>query len=352
MMNKQIYLKELSKLKKRMQSVPNTQFTAYAKVVALTTVTIRWEKVALLTKKLDKHPYLYAKEILENAAVLFDSLIDISYIEHEKNKFSDGKSHVKESKHQQLYNEIWDRYDEKTYREFIDRSLHRVKVNKLEKLIKGKKCIDFGCGNGHACFAFLELGAEFTAGIDFGEKSVDYAKRYAKTHKWDKKSQFKQATVYKTGFPTDYFDYAIQNGVFHHLKSEDEGVAEVQRVLKKGGWLWYYVDGQGAVCMDLADVAVEILKDVPVLFIEQVLNSLNVSRNKTVHIMDTLSATYVHQSWEQVTKRLAKFGFGNFRRLTGGYITDFDLDRIKKDKYGKEKFGCGDLRILCQLIKK
>ena len=351
-MNKDGYLEELQKLKKLMQKFKNSQFSAYAKVVALTTIVIRWEKVALLTKQLKKHPYFYVQQIIQDAAVLFKSLVDIAYIESEERNLRGEKSYFQEKKHKELYNEIWDRYDEKSYREFIDRSIHRVKVNRLTNLIKDKRCIDFGCGNGHACFAFLELGAMLVAGIDFGDKSVAYAKRYARSHGWDKKSKFKLTTVYETGFPSDYFDYAIQNGVFHHLSNDEKAIQEVRRVLKKGGWFWYYVDGEGAVCMNLADTAVEILKDVPVLFIEQVLNSMNVSRNKTVHIMDTLSATYIHSSWDEATKKLAKFGFGNFRRLTGGYVTDFDLDRIQKDKYGKEKFGGGDLRILCQLIKK
>ena len=68
--------------------------------------------------------------------------------------------------------------------------------------------------------------------------------------------------------------------------------------------------------------------------------------------MDGLNATYRHTSYKEITNRLSQFGFGNFKRLSGGFETDFDLDVIQKDPYGKEKFGEGDLRILCQLIDK
>ena len=63
-------------------------------------------------------------------------------------------------------------------------------------------------------------------------------------------------------------------------------------------------------------------------------------------------ATYSRTTWADITKKLNEFGFGNFKRLTGGSQTDFDLDRIESDPYGKEKFGEGDLRILCQLLEK
>ncbi len=35
--------------------------------------------------------------------------------------------------------------------------------------------------------------------------------------------------------------------------------------------------------------------------------------------------------------------------IDGDVDTDFDSDQIQADPYGKEKFGEGDLRILCQL---
>ena len=63
--------------------------------------------------------------------------------------------------------------------------------------------------------------------------------------------------------------------------------------------------------------------------------------------MDGLSATYAHTSWDKITKKLARHGFGNFKRLAGGFDMDFDLETIQSDPYGREKFGEGDLRVLC-----
>ena len=195
-----------------------------------------------------------------------------------------------------------------------------------------------------------QLGAEKVVGIDYGEKSIEFATKAAKELGFTNTSFFVR-TVYDTGESDSQYDFAIQNGVFHHLNDENCAIKEVRRILKNKGSFWYYTDGEGGIQYDLWDTSVEILREVPTLFIEEVLNSMNVSRNKIAHLLDGMGATYAHTSWDEITNILADHGFTNFKRLTGGYDTDCDLDRIEKDAYGKEKFGEGDLRILCQLDK-
>ena len=96
------------------------------------------------------------------------------------------------------------------------------------------------------------------------------------------------------------------------------------------------------------DTTVEILKDVDVLCIENVLKIMNVNRNKMVHIIDGSNATYIHSTLEEMTSILSDCGFENFKRLSGCTKTDFDSDVVEEDPFGEEKFGTGDLRILCQ----
>ncbi|HWQ48422.1 MAG TPA: class I SAM-dependent methyltransferase, partial [Methanosarcina sp.] len=224
-----------------------------------------------------------------------------------------------------------------------------ININNLTDLIKDKQVVDLGCGNGVFCFALIECGAQKACGIDFGANSIQYAQKVAEAKNLLDKVDFRVRTVYETSFPDSYFDFAVQNGVFHHLDDEDRAIREAKRILKPGGWFWYYTAGESGIQRFFWDISVEILKDVPVLFIEGILTSMNVSRNKIAHLSDGLSATYSKTNWQEITTRLADNGFGNFKRLTGGFSTDFDQDRIDSDPFGKEKFGEGDLRILCQL---
>lgn len=350
-MKKDVYLAELGKLRARMDDVRNMPFSMYAKVVSLVMMNMAYEKVAF-NPRLKKHPYLLTKEIITHARSQFENFLDIAFIENKYRKIAESKSSKKEEKHRELFNEIWNRYGHKEYMNYVNRYVRRIKVNNLENLIRNKRCIDLGCGNGNFCIALLKCGSSFAAGIDYGEKSIIYARNAAKEMKFDKRADFRHENVYETSYPDNSFDFAIQNGVFHHLNNEVNAIKETRRILKEDGWFWYYTDGEGGISYDLWDTSVYLLRSVPVLFIENVLKTMNVSRNKIVHIMDGLNATYAHTSWSKITKKLSSFGFRNFKRLTGGFDTDFDLDRIEADPYGRDKFGEGDLRVLCQLTDK
>jgi ubiquinone/menaquinone biosynthesis C-methylase UbiE len=348
---KKAYRVSLGRLKRLMDRYGNTPFYMWAKVVTLATMNMRYEKIAF-NPDLTAHPYLLTKGIIQDALLQFQALADIGFIESEQKEPGKGKSTRMEEKHLELFDEIWDRYNPPEFERYVERYRLRLRINNLTELVRGKSCIDLGCGNGVFCFALIDEGAGFATGIDFGAKNIQYAQRMAKQRGLKAKTDFHCRTVYETGFPDGSFDFAIQNGVFHHLDDLDRALRETRRILSQGGWFWYYTDGEGGISYDLWDASVELLKEVPVLFIQDVLGSMNVSADKIVHLSDGLSATYKHTRWRRITKKLADHGFGNFRRLVGGFPTDFDLDRIESDPYGTDKFGEGDLRILCQLVTK
>jgi len=214
--NKLNYIKELNKLKNMMDETPNTPFTIWAKVTTLVIMNIRYEKIAF-NKTSDSHPYLLTDSIIRDAIIYFRSLIDISFIESDHKNIINFKSKQKEEKHKDLFNEIWDRFNDKDFSTYIERYVYRIKVNNLCELIKNKVCVDLDCGNGVFCFAMLGNGANFTAGIDYGEKSIEFAKKVAEMRGVSNRSFFRCATVYETGYQDNTFDFAVQNGVFHHL---------------------------------------------------------------------------------------------------------------------------------------
>lgn len=349
-MYKSVYLEPLKKLGELMNGYPQSHFYNYARVVSMVTLNMRYEKVAF-NSELEQHPYILTANIINDVMILFRSFCDIAFIEDKSPKVLGTKSQFKEDKHQELFNDIWDKYNSEEYGSYVDRYINRIQMNELGKIIKGKDCVDLGCGSGVFCFALLHEGARKCVGIDYGEHSIAYASRVAEAKGISTQTEFNTATVYETGLADNQFDFAVQNGVFHHLDDEDRALLETSRILKNGGWFWYYTEGEGGISYDLWDFSVDMLKEVPVIFIREILETMNVSRNKIAHLSDGLSATYAHTSWEKATQKLARHGFSNFKRLVGGFSTDFDHDRIESDPYGKEKFGEGDLRILCQLVK-
>jgi hypothetical protein len=75
---------------------------------------------------------------------------------------------------------------------------------------------------------------------------------------------------------------------------------------------------------------------------------MNLSTGKRYHLGDNLNAVYRHTGYGEFVERLKSYGFDDFRRLTGGYATDFDADVLLSDPWGREKFGEGDIRVLAR----
>ena len=91
----------------------------------------------------------------------------------------------------------------------------------------------------------LKFQPQECVGIDYGKRSIDYANKFKRKFFKEKKISFLIRSVYRSKLKSDYFDFALQNGVFHHLENERKAYREVYRVLKPGGYLWVYTDGGG-----------------------------------------------------------------------------------------------------------
>ena len=122
---------------------------------------------------------------------------------------------------------------------------------------------------------------------------------------------------------------------------------EVHRVLKPNGYFWVYTDGGGGIRDLIWDMSQNILRTIHKNFVVNRIRSFGLTTNKEYHLSDGLNATYRHTTLPKLKNMLKKIGFCNFKQLKGGYKTDYDKP-FYKDKYFNEKFGSGDLRILCQ----
>lgn len=347
-MERNVYKQPLADFLQILKGYESTRLIDFAKVVSLVTMNMRYEKVAF-DLNLDTHPYLLTREIIRSSQDMFFALAALGFIE-DSDKENKLKTTDLVEKHKELWQEIWDRYDPDEFEEYIELYRNRIRINDINPIIEGKDCVDFGCGNGVFCFALLDEGARSATGVDFGTNSIRFAEKVASEKHLEEKTSFLEQDVTKTDLADESFDFAIANGVFHHLRMEemDKALLEVNRVLKKDGWFWYYTDGNYMIAMDLWDMSVDALSGVNVQFIENILDTMNVSRNKIAHIMDGLTATYIHDDYDNVTRQLDRCGFKNFKRIVGGAPWDMDHDVIARDPYGEEKFGTGDLRILCQ----
>lgn len=345
------YIPLLDQLVRYCNSKPCTPLTAQGRIAALSLMNMKWEALQV-DRNLAEHPYTIAERLVTEAFNAIKSWDDIAFAEGEDKSFEARRKAGREDMHEELFQQLWTMYDVEAYKsDRIARYERRIDINGIAPLIENANCIDFGCGHGNFAHAMISRGARRVTGIDFGDDSLKHAAKMRDLLGVPaEKISFKRSTVYETGEPSGAYDFAVQNGVFHHLDDEDRAYREVHRVLRKGGWFWVYTVGAGAITHTLYDGSRLALQNVPPAFIVAELERLNFSTGKRYQLGDSMIAIYRFTTWEALTEQLTKIGFGHFKRVIGGFHGDFGHDVIAADKYGKEKFGAGDLRLVCQKL--
>lgn len=272
--------------------------------------------------------------------------------------YMDGKKVKLEKKiisknHKYVFQNLWSKY--KNY-EFIKYRLKpymlRIKKNNLLPLIKNKKIIDFGCGHGQFLMALKKMGASSCLGIDFGKKSINYARKISSNLRFRKNLIFNEGNVVNYKTKTNNYDFAIQNGVFHHIdtkKNEIKAYKNVYKSLKKGSLFWIYTQGGGGLYQLISNNIYETLKKFDKKKIIDIIFSKNISINKKYVLSDNFTTKYRFNTWSKLKKELSDIGFKYIRPLKGGTKTDFDK-YFSKDKKFKEKFGEGQIRALFKKI--
>ena len=323
--------------------LPNNKLVVNYKIYFLLLLILNIEKILLNRKISPIGDALRSLEATKNNFIFLNNIKSFGI----KNNFDEKFS--KEDIHKKLFQLLWVNFSfDEFKKERLSRYLKRIKINKLKPLLKNKRIIDFGCGHGNFLVSCFLNGSSFGLGIDYGKDSIKYANEIKKKMKISSKNlQFKIATVYDTKEKENSYDFAIQNGVFHHLKYEVKAYKEVYRVLKPGGYLWVYTAGGGGIKDKVSNLCFKILKNLNKEMLFNIIKSVGLTTNKEYYIGDSFNAEYNFRSKESLLSDLKKVGFTSFRQLSGGMKTDFDKPFLK-DKYFSEKYGSGDLRFLCQ----
>ncbi len=353
-MNYKQYLNEFKKINNTLNKIPKSNALFRILISDLLVLYVLTEGI-LINRKFKGN--IFAKPFI----ILKSLSLKISNYKKMSSNFSSSKFYHKkitdfDKFHKDYFQTLWPNY---TKKEFINDRLKpyikRVKINKLSPLIKGKKCIDFGCGHGQFLMALKTLGAKSCLGIDIGKNSIKYANKMSKKLKFDTKNlKFIYSNATNLKVRSETYDFAIQNGVFHHIidnNSEMKAYKEVYRVLKKDGYFLLHTAGEGSKSLRgiTIEMTARILSRFSTSEFSNYILNYPLSNNKKYMIRDNFIVKYKNTTWKKYIKFLKKMGFKYIRPLRGHSPTDFDK-HFSKDKQFHSKFGEGHLRLLCQKI--
>jgi ubiquinone/menaquinone biosynthesis C-methylase UbiE len=116
----------------------------------------------------------------------------------------------------------------------IERKSRQVVLEWFETHCKGKKILDFCCGNGDDSFILVDKGAVEVTGIDISEVSIDNCRRKAERDAYKGKMSFQVMDAENLNFNDNTFNIVTEYGTLHHLDL-DKAYSQIARVLQPEG---------------------------------------------------------------------------------------------------------------------
>jgi ubiquinone/menaquinone biosynthesis C-methylase UbiE len=144
-----------------------------------------------------------------------------------------------------LYRSFWDRKGNchwgcfpSTITSFEDAmvDLNR-KMLDLAHIDRRSNVLDLGCGNGvNSKFIYRETEAKVT-GIDLSDRRIANARASLSSSRLQERRRvrFQQGTATNLPFENEKFSHVWSQGTIYHVHEKEKALAEVARVMKKGG---------------------------------------------------------------------------------------------------------------------
>lgn len=128
--------------------------------------------------------------------------------------------------------------------------LHNTESLRLNKdYFKDKVCIDIGCGSAAVgTVNLLNLGAKFVHLCDVDDSFIEPASKILNaTPEFDNRWEAKIGNALSLPYENESFDFAICQGVLHHIADDKDALKEIYRILTPEGKAHLSIVGYGGL---------------------------------------------------------------------------------------------------------
>jgi ubiquinone/menaquinone biosynthesis C-methylase UbiE len=116
----------------------------------------------------------------------------------------------------------------------VERRSRQMVLDWFKANTKGKRVLDYCCGNGDDGVYIAKNGAKEVVGLDISETSIKNCERLAAREGVSNIASYRVGDAEGTGFPDNSFDVITEYGALHHLDL-DKAFSEITRILKPDG---------------------------------------------------------------------------------------------------------------------
>ena len=221
-----------------------------------------------------------------------------------------------ESQTGDLFGSLWSSLNDDQYRDSVDLFTKRAMANQFDlDWLKGKVCLDAGCGSGRYSVALALHGVASVTAVDISDSGLKEASRRAKDFP---QISFQQASVLDLPFEDATFDFVWSAGVIHHTLDFDRSLSELIRVLRPGGKLFLLIYGAGGLRWKAIKAMRPVVVDLGVQFVDNAIGLSGLPANNRKHFMDDLFVPIQKlTSMKELQAKLLSLGIVNVERWTG-----------------------------------